>query len=341
MSTQVIKVPQGATQITISAPDTVTTTAVAQVPAPTYQFTVPTPPDNTPPSADAGADVTITLPTNSVTLTGAASDVDGTISGVVWSKTSGAGGTITNATAATTTVTGLTEGNYIYRFTVTDNDGSSAFDERTIVVKPAPIPPPAGYTLLWQSGYDKLSDVTNEHNQLARGTVSTTVFKTGPGSFYSIPDNVSSGTRSEVQYEDTDTPTEGAAEWDARYEVIVPDNCHSLQFHPNTSGGSASPGLWHEGGKFTLVNWKGGTNTHYSTGVTIQANKWYHFRIEFKFGSAGYLRFYVDGVKVVDKSPIQVGDGSGQYLKVGFNGWDSAARNSRIYYDNFQMYKKS
>jgi hypothetical protein len=63
-------------------------------------------------------------------------------------------------------------------------------------------------------------------------------------------------------------------------------------------------------------------------------------RLEYKFGSAGYLHWFIDGVEKLNANNIQVGDGSGQYLKVGYNGWDGNSANSRIYYDNLKVYKK-
>ena len=53
---------------------------------------------NIPPTANAGTDQTITLPTNTVSLSGSGTDPDGTISSYSWTKISGpASGTITNA----------------------------------------------------------------------------------------------------------------------------------------------------------------------------------------------------------------------------------------------------
>ena len=63
------------------------------------------------PAANAGVNQTITLPTNSVSLNGGGTDPDGTITAYLWRKISGpASGNITNITAATTTVTGLSQG---------------------------------------------------------------------------------------------------------------------------------------------------------------------------------------------------------------------------------------
>lgn len=99
----------------------------------TVSGTVP----NQSPVANAGTDKVITLPTNSVTLTGTATDGDGTISSTVWSRVSGSG-TITTPNSVTTTVTGLTAGTSVFRFTVTDDDGATSFDEVSVLVNSAP-----------------------------------------------------------------------------------------------------------------------------------------------------------------------------------------------------------
>ena len=63
---------------------------------------------NIPPTANAGADQLITLPTNTVSLNGSGTDADGTITAYAWTKISGpASGNITNATSANTSVTGI------------------------------------------------------------------------------------------------------------------------------------------------------------------------------------------------------------------------------------------
>jgi hypothetical protein len=99
------------------------------------------PADNVAPTAAAGSDQTITLPTSSVTLNGSSSsDPDGTIATYLWEKLSGTGGTIVNANSATTNVTGLSAGTYVFRLTVTDNDDATDTDEITITVNANPAP---------------------------------------------------------------------------------------------------------------------------------------------------------------------------------------------------------
>ena len=96
---------------------------------------------NQPPVANAGNDITITLPVNSTTLTGSGTDPDGTITGYAWARVSGpATFTLGNATAASTALTGLVQGVYVFRLTVTDNNGSTGTDNITVVVNPANAP---------------------------------------------------------------------------------------------------------------------------------------------------------------------------------------------------------
>jgi dienelactone hydrolase len=93
------------------------------------------PPSNIAPTANAGADKVITLPTNSVTVAGSGTDSDGGITGYSWTKTSGpAGGTITSPSSATTTITNLAQGIYTFRLTVTDTKSGRAFDEVKVTV---------------------------------------------------------------------------------------------------------------------------------------------------------------------------------------------------------------
>ncbi len=91
---------------------------------------------NQPPIAKVGAKQTITLPTSSVSLDGSKStDPDGSIASYSWSQSSGpAGASIASATSATTNVTGLSAGTYIFKLTVTDNKGATGSALDTIVV---------------------------------------------------------------------------------------------------------------------------------------------------------------------------------------------------------------
>lgn len=98
-----------------------------------------TTPAYTAPAASAGTAQTITLPVNTVTLTGNGAGTNGaTIASYAWTKTSGpAGAVIVSAGASTTSVTGLLQGTYVFTFTVTDNHALSTSATVTITVNAA------------------------------------------------------------------------------------------------------------------------------------------------------------------------------------------------------------
>lgn len=98
-----------------------------------------------PPVAKAGKDQVIVLPQSSVILNASQSVApSGTITSYQWSKSSGATGiTISNAAGMTVTVTGLTEGVFIFKLVVTDNHGATASDSIKVTVLPQPKPPVA------------------------------------------------------------------------------------------------------------------------------------------------------------------------------------------------------
>jgi len=90
--------------------------------------------DNIPPVANAGADQTLTLPTNSTTLNGSLStDSDGTIVSYVWDFVSGPS-SINPIDVVTTAQGGLIAGTYVFQLTVTDDNGATGTDTVTIVV---------------------------------------------------------------------------------------------------------------------------------------------------------------------------------------------------------------
>lgn len=103
------------------------------------------------PQVSAGADVNITLPTNSGTLTATTTPGSYPIASTVWSKVSGAG-TIN----ADGTYSGLTQGTTVARVTVTDTRNVTAQDDVDINVAAAPT------NIQW--GYFNASPVGNLEN---------------------------------------------------------------------------------------------------------------------------------------------------------------------------------
>jgi hypothetical protein len=106
------------------------------------------PAPNVPPVADAGPNITITLPTNSASLNGSASsDADGTITAYQWTQIGGPNtATFSSTTSASVTVSDLIAGTYVFRLTVRDNSNATSTDDVTVTVNtaaPSNIPPVA------------------------------------------------------------------------------------------------------------------------------------------------------------------------------------------------------
>ena len=99
---------------------------------------------NIPPVANAGADKTITLPTNTSNLDASASyDSDGNIAVYKWRKiNNGNAVTITDSSAIQTAVSFTTAGQYNFELSVTDNSGAIAKDTVGITVNSIPNNPP-------------------------------------------------------------------------------------------------------------------------------------------------------------------------------------------------------
>ncbi len=96
----------------------------------------PTPRDSVP-VAKAPADTTITLPVNSVTLSGSGTDATGHIVGYLWSQISGpAEAAIVDESSRTATFSGLIAGTYTIQFEVIDNNGLTGLANFSIIVKP-------------------------------------------------------------------------------------------------------------------------------------------------------------------------------------------------------------
>jgi hypothetical protein len=93
---------------------------------------------NASPVASAGSDRVISLPTNSITLSGSGSDSDGTITSYTWSKVTGGAATLANAATANVNISGLTAGTYVFRLTVKDNSGATHSDDLKITVNNPP-----------------------------------------------------------------------------------------------------------------------------------------------------------------------------------------------------------
>lgn len=104
---------------------------------------------NNPPIANAGPNVTVTLPVtnfSTILLDGSlSSDPGGAISTYSWTQVGGSTVTITAPTNVSTFINNVTvAGNYVFRLTVTDNQGLTNFDDVQVNVNPTtPLAPVA------------------------------------------------------------------------------------------------------------------------------------------------------------------------------------------------------
>lgn len=96
---------------------------------------------NQSPSADAGPDLQLTLPTNAATIEGTGTDEDGTIQSYSWVKVSGPTATLAGQNTSKLEVTDMVQGAYVFGLTVTDDDNATGYDEVTIAVSVGPTGP--------------------------------------------------------------------------------------------------------------------------------------------------------------------------------------------------------
>lgn len=98
------------------------------------------PPANKAPVALAGNDVNLTLPTNSTSINGNASnDPDGSIVTYSWTIISGPSQPdLGNTTTPYLNINNLVIGTYVFRLTVTDNKAATSFDDVTVNVYSGP-----------------------------------------------------------------------------------------------------------------------------------------------------------------------------------------------------------
>ncbi|MEO9892753.1 PKD domain-containing protein [Aurantibacter sp.] len=90
------------------------------------------------PIANAGSDLNITLPNNTITLNGSGNDPDGGAITFLWTQTSGPSSAfLTNINTADLTVNELIVGTYVFRLTITDDEEDTAFDETSVFVSAA------------------------------------------------------------------------------------------------------------------------------------------------------------------------------------------------------------
>jgi hypothetical protein len=86
------------------------------------------------PIVSGGGNKTIYLPQNATTLSGSASDPDGTIASYQWSKVAGGTVSMSGTTSPTLNASNMTAGTYTFRLTAKDDKGASKSDDVSVVV---------------------------------------------------------------------------------------------------------------------------------------------------------------------------------------------------------------
>ncbi|MBM1106783.1 PQQ-dependent sugar dehydrogenase [Aurantibacter crassamenti] len=87
------------------------------------------------PDVNAGIDQIVVLPTNSISITGSATDIEGGPLAFVWTQISGPNSAeLSGVNTATLSASDLVLGEYIFRLTVTDAESNFGFDEVKVTV---------------------------------------------------------------------------------------------------------------------------------------------------------------------------------------------------------------
>lgn len=141
----------------------------------------PVPPENKAPTANAGADQTITV--NTVTLNGSGTDVDGTIKSYEWSRIDGPTQyTIATSTQAQTVINNLAQGTYQFVLIVTDNQGAKTQDTVTITVSLAKI-----WTLVFEDNFNATGSFdTSKWSYCTRNTSNWAKYLTSTSDYASL-----------------------------------------------------------------------------------------------------------------------------------------------------------
>lgn len=211
---------------------------------------LPAPLPNVPPVANAGADISITLPVNTAALQGSGTDADGTVVHYQWIKLSGpAPFVIGSPNNAQTTISGLTEGVYVFQLQVSDNSGASATDDVVVTVHaPVPVPNlapkanagpdrvitlPFNSLLLMGAGSDPDGTITAYNWSYVSGPSSYNIVS--PASVYTSVNGLVEGT---YRFRLTVTDDRGATDSDTMSVVVNPVPPVPVNVPPVANAGS-------------------------------------------------------------------------------------------------------
>ncbi|HEX2534783.1 MAG TPA: PKD domain-containing protein, partial [Chitinophagaceae bacterium] len=235
-----------------------------------------TTPTNQAPTANAGTDKNITLPTSSVSMTASASDADGTIASYSWSQVSGpASASFSSTTVLNPTISNLVAGTYTFRLTVKDNAGATKTDDVIVTVNNAPVnEAPSAYaggdkklylptnsTLMTSTASDADGTITaynwskvagpSSYSFSSTTTLKPTVSNLTPGTYtfrLTVTDNAGAAVSDDVNIvvEDTTQATNEAPAANAGSDksITLPANSTTLSGSGTDADGSIASYTW-------------------------------------------------------------------------------------------------
>lgn len=306
------------------------------------------PPPNQPPTVSVSGPSSITLPVNSVTLTEVASDIDGTVMGVVWAKLSG--GTATIGGGNPCLITGLSEGSYTIKATVTDNGGATGSSTFSFTVLPAVVvtPPGTRANLIFESTFEKVTDWTVFNLPVDKGTAWTNAqtccalnsltnapiaragVKAAGFTLRKNDPDVSGSKRSEIT--GPEEATFGTTRWYA-FSIYLPtgftpDNTALLvaQWHSSSFNTVPPLKLILENSGWSIVNTSTGNgnsvgDSYHGIGA-YTTGAWTDFVIKVTWSNtAGALQVWKNGTSVFSSASLKTSYTGGTYFKTGIYGY--------------------
>ncbi len=304
----------------------------------TVQLTQGTPPANTAPVVDAGANASFTLP-SSITLAGTVSD-DGQPSGTLtttWSLQSGPGtATIASASALSTTATVSVSGTYVFKLTASDG-ALTATDTVTMTVNPAGPTPEviafyemnqsSGSTAADSSGNDKTAALTGGTSWVA-GHAGNALGLNGSNAYASLPSGIVSGLN------DFTIATWVKVNSNSDWARIFDFGTGTTNYMFLTADAGGTPGL-----RFAITTGGNGSEQQIGVNTALATGVWKHVAVTLS-GSTGIL--YVDGAEVARNSsmtlkPSSLGNTTQNYI--GRSQFSDPYLNGAI--DDFKIYSRA
>lgn len=297
-----------------------------------------TPPTNTAPVVDAGANAAFTLPA-SVALLGTASD-DGYPSGTLtttWSLQSGPGtAAFTNASALATTATVSAAGTYVFKLTASDGL-LTATDTVTITVNAAPAVPEliAFYEMNQSSGTNAADSSGNNNAAVLSGGTSWVTGHTnnalglnGTNAYATLPSGIVS------QLNNFTISTWVKITSNSDWARIFDFGTGTTNYMFLTADAGGTPGL-----RFGISSSGNGSEQQLSTNTALPTGVWKHVAVTLS-GTTGTL--YVDGVQVAANTsmtlkPSSLGTTTLNYI--GKSQFGDPYLNGAI--DDFKIYSRA